>query len=58
MWRLLEALGGTAGVLAFWFVVLLVIPGLLAIYAGRLFPLTGQWRARWRARRARKARKF
>jgi hypothetical protein len=56
VWRLLEALGSTAAVLAFWLVVLFVIPGLFAIYLGRLFPLTGQWRARWRARRARKGR--
>jgi hypothetical protein len=51
----LEALGGTAAVLTFWLVVLFVIPGVVAIYVARLFPLTGQWRARWRARRNRKA---
>ena len=54
MWHLLEALGSAAAVLAFWLVVLFVVPGLAAIYFARLFPLTGQWRARWRARRARK----
>ncbi|HUL73806.1 MAG TPA: hypothetical protein VLT86_11930 [Vicinamibacterales bacterium] len=50
-WRVLEALGATAGVFAFWLVVLFVVPGILAVYLARLFPLTGRWRARWRARR-------
>ena len=48
-WRYAEALGATVGVVALWFVILFVIPGVLALYIARLFPLTGQWRQRWRA---------
>jgi hypothetical protein len=50
-WHFVEALAATVGTLAFWFVVFFVIPGILALYVARLFPLTGQWRERWRARR-------
>ena len=51
MWPMLEALASAAAVLGFWVLVLFVIPGALALYIARLFPLTGQWRERWRARR-------
>ena len=50
-WHLLEVLAATVGVIAFWFLAFFVIPGILVLYVARLFPLTGQWRKRWRARR-------
>ena len=53
VWHMLEALASAAAVLGFWVVVLFVIPGVIALYVARLFPLTGQWRKRWRERRAR-----
>ncbi|MFI5177501.1 MAG: hypothetical protein ACHQO8_03000 [Vicinamibacterales bacterium] len=53
-WAVLEGLAGAAAVFLFWFVVLIVIPGVIAVYSTRLFPLTGQWRLRWRERRKRR----
>ena len=50
---MLQALASTAALLGFWVVVLFVIPGVFAMYIARVFPLTGQWRKRWRERRAR-----
>ena len=50
------AIGATALVFAFWFVVVIVIPGLIAVYVSMLFPLTGQWRKRWAERRMRQPR--
>lgn len=35
----------------FWTAIVVVIPGVFAIYVAMLFPLTGQWRKRWRERR-------
>jgi hypothetical protein len=49
-WRVLVAFSGVVGMFAFWFVVFIVVPGLLAVYVARLFPLTGEWRKRFRAR--------
>jgi len=37
--------------IAFWFVVIIVIPAAIALYVPLLFPLTGQWRKRWAERR-------
>jgi hypothetical protein len=36
--------------IAFWFVVIIVIPAAAALYVPLLFPLTGQWRKRWTER--------
>ena len=46
-WHVIVGFGGAVGLLAFWFVVFIVVPGLLAVYVARLFPLTGGWRKRF-----------
>jgi hypothetical protein len=54
---LLNVLSAAAGVLvvfALWILILVVIPGTVALYVSRLFPLTGQWRKRFQARFGRK----
>jgi hypothetical protein len=50
----LGALGATALVFLLWFLVVIVIPGVIAVYVSMLFPLTGQWRKRWAERRMRR----
>jgi hypothetical protein len=50
----LGGIGAVGLVFVFWFLVVIVIPGVIAVYAGLLFPLTGQWRKRWAERRSRK----
>lgn len=47
--RVLEGLLGAVGLGVFWFVLLFVLPLAVMLYVGLLFPLTGQWRHRWRA---------
>jgi hypothetical protein len=49
----LGAIAATGLVLLFWFVVVIVIPGVIAVYAAMLFPLTGQRRKRWAERHSR-----
>ena len=44
---------GTAGLFAFWAVVIFVIPAYVALFVASWFPQTGQWRKRWAARRRR-----
>jgi hypothetical protein len=48
------ALLGALVVWALSMLILVVIPGCLVLYVVRLFPLTGQWRARFKARFGRK----
>lgn len=47
MWNVTVAIVEILALLLFWFVVGVVIPGVIALYLARLFPLTGQWRKRW-----------
>jgi len=49
--RVVEGLAGAVGVFLFWILVVIVIPGIAAVYVSRLFPLTGEWQRRWRERR-------
>ena len=48
--HVLAAFAGAAAVLCGWVLILFVIPGLMALYLARLFPLTGQWRKKFRDR--------
>ena len=41
---------GALAIWALWMLILVGIPGFLALYIARLFPLTGQWRKRFKAR--------
>jgi hypothetical protein len=50
------AIAATGLVFVFWLVAVIVIPGVIAVYASLLFPLTGQWRKRWAERRRRQRR--
>jgi hypothetical protein len=52
----LGAIAATGLVFVFWFVVVIVIPGVIAVYVAMLFPLTGQWRKRWDERHSRQRR--
>ena len=52
----LGAIGAVALVFAFYFLIVILIPGVIAVYASMLFPLTGQWRKRWAERRLRNGR--
>jgi hypothetical protein len=42
---------GMLAMLAFWATVIFIIPGAIALGVTALFPLSGQWRERWRARK-------
>jgi hypothetical protein len=52
----LGAILATGLVFLFWLVVVIVIPGIIAVYAAMLFPLTGQWRKRWAERHSQQRR--
>jgi hypothetical protein len=47
--NVLTAVVGAFAVWALWMLILVVVPGFLALYVARLFPLTGEWRKRLRA---------
>jgi hypothetical protein len=49
--NLIAAVLGLLATLAFWAMVIFVLPTVFVLYAAALFPLTGQWRERWRSRR-------
>jgi len=38
----LVAVAGAVAMVAFWALVIIVIPGIFAVYISQIFPLTGQ----------------
>ena len=51
VFRLAIAFAGTVAMLAFWMVVLLLIPMIAALYLSRLLPLVGRSGRDWRQAR-------
>lgn len=49
--NVLAALAAMIAVLAFWGVVIFVIPVYVTLMVASWLPLTGQWRKRWAERR-------
>jgi len=53
VWRVLGGFAGTVGLWALSALVL-IVAYLVAVYSSALFPLTGQWRERFRGWRKRR----